>query len=69
MDSATFKESGMYNHKDIQKILECQRSKAYTIIQELNKEREEEGLITVPGRIPAEDFNKKFYRGYNDARI
>ena len=63
-DSTIYKTSGMYNCQDIQKILQCQKSKAYDVIHTLNRERKKDGLIVIAGRIPVEDFNRKFYRGY-----
>lgn len=55
------KKEGLYNVGDIQNILECGKRKAYEVIRSLNKEREKAGLLIVKGRIPAQDFNKKFY--------
>lgn len=55
------KEKGMYTRTEIQDILECERSKAYDVIAELNKERAQKGLIVVKGKIPAQYFNQKFY--------
>lgn len=57
------KEKGFYNSSDIQEILECGKSKAYKVIQAINKERKERNLMTINGKIPVEEFNVKFY-GY-----
>ncbi len=56
-----YKSSGFYNHKDIQQILECGQTKAYEIIQQLNRKRAENHLLVIKGRIPAADFNNFFY--------
>lgn len=55
------KDTGLYNTKDIQEILNCGQTKAYDLIRELNQERKQKGLIVVAGRIPAEFFNKRYF--------
>lgn len=52
-----------YTEKDIENLLSCGRSKAYQVIRELNKELEEQGYITIAGKVPKEYFEKRFYVG------
>lgn len=56
-----YKTEGFYNSKDIEQLMECKKTKAYRIIQELNKERKKQGLITISGKISADYFNKRFF--------
>ncbi|MCR3759209.1 transcriptional regulator [Clostridium felsineum] len=42
-------------------MLEVSKSKAYAIIQSLNKELKDKGYITVAGRVPAKFFQEKYY--------
>ena len=53
----------MMNAEDIAKELSCSKSHAYKIVKELNKELEEQGYITMAGRIPRAFWAKKMY-GY-----
>lgn len=50
-----------YKVDDIQKILNVSTTKAYKIIQQLNKELKEKGYITIAGRIPIKYFKEKYY--------
>jgi DNA-directed RNA polymerase specialized sigma subunit len=44
--------SSFYRVKDIMEVLEVSESKAYQIIQQLNKELREKGYITIASRVP-----------------
>nr|WP_257675016.1 helix-turn-helix domain-containing protein [Clostridium felsineum] len=50
-----------YKADDVKEILEVSKSKAYAIIQSLNKELKDKGYITVAGRVPAKFFQEKYY--------
>lgn len=56
-----YKERGFYNSKDIQQIIGCGKTKAYEVIQQLNKKRAEKNLLVIKGRIPAFEFNNYYY--------
>lgn len=45
---------------DVQQILRCSQSKAYQVIQQLNKELKKEGQLVLAGRISAKKFNERF---------
>ena len=47
--------------EDVQKILGVSRSKAYQILQGLNRELKEKGYITISGKCPVSYFEQKFY--------
>ena len=47
--------------KNIQEMLGVSRSKAYQIIQDLNRELKAQGYITISGKCPVAYFQKKFY--------
>lgn len=53
--------SSFYKVDDIKEILGISESKAYKIIQQLNKELKEKGYITIAGRVPAKYFKEKYY--------
>lgn len=50
-----------YKVEDVRRILGISTSKAYKIIQQLNKELKERGYITIAGRVPAKYFKEKYY--------
>ncbi len=50
-----------YSAADIQKRLGIGRTKAYELINELNKKLEESGKIVLSGRIPKSFFNEQLY--------
>lgn len=54
-------EYKFYRVEDIMKILSVKESKAYQIIQKLNKELEGKGKITIAGRVSAKYFDERFY--------
>lgn len=53
-------EKKFYKAGDIMKIMDFKKSKAYEVIQRLNKELEEQGCATVKGRVRIDYFNKAF---------
>lgn len=53
--------STFYRVDDIKKLLDISTSKAYKIIQQLNKELKEKGYVTIAGRVPIKYFNEKYY--------
>lgn len=55
------KTSSFYRVEDVINILGISTSKAYQIIQQLNKELKEKGYITIAGRVPVKYFKEKYY--------
>lgn len=55
------KMSSFYRVNDVKNILGISTSKAYKIIQQLNKELKNKGYITIAGRVPIKYFNEKYY--------
>lgn len=55
--------SYMMNVEDIANELGCSKSHAYKLVKDLNKELEEQGYITMAGRIPRAFWATKMY-GY-----
>lgn len=53
--------SSFYKVEDVASILDVSTSKAYKVIQQLNKELKENGYITVAGRVPIKYFKEKYY--------
>lgn len=47
--------------QDIKQITGVSESKAYKIIQSLNKELKEKGYITIAGQVPSKFFSEKYY--------
>ena len=47
--------------EDVQEILGVSRSKAYQIVQSMNRELKAAGYITIVGRCPTQYFLQKFY--------
>ena len=46
---------------DICELLEAKQTSAYEIIGNLNKELEEQGYLTLRGKVPTKYFVKRFY--------
>ena len=46
---------------DVQKILGVSRSKAYQILQGINRELKAKGYIILSGKCPTSYFKQKFY--------
>ena len=52
---------------DVAELLIVSKSKAYSIIKQLNHELEQKGFITIPGRIPEKYlYNRLFPDGENE---
>lgn len=49
-----------YFVEDVMALLGYEKSKAYRIISQLNKELEEDGIFTCAGRVSKRYFNKRF---------
>lgn len=49
-----------YNVKDVMRILDYSKSKAYKVIATLNKELEEKGYITRRGYVIKRYFNRRY---------
>lgn len=47
--------------EEVQQVVGVSRSKAYQIVQSLNRELKSKGYITVSGKCPLRYFNEKFY--------
>lgn len=47
--------------EEVQQIVGVSRSKAYQIVQSLNRELKSKGYITISGKCPLRYFNEKFY--------
>lgn len=55
-----------YRVEDIMALLGVSKSKAYKIMQQLNKELCKKGFITVAGKVPKKYFCEKFYCDISD---
>ena len=47
--------------EEVQQVVGVSRSKAYQIVQSLNRELKSKGYITVSGKCPLRYFDEKFY--------
>lgn len=47
--------------EDVKEIVGVSESKAYKIIQALNKELKSKGYIIVAGKVPTKFFKEKYY--------
>ena len=55
-------EQGIFiNAQEVAELLGISKSKAYTIVRELNEELSAKGFITVAGRVSRKFFEEKFY--------
>lgn len=50
-----------YVVEDVMAILGVQRSKAYKVIRELNRELKERGYIVIEGKVAKKYFDEKMY--------
>lgn len=55
-----------YFVEDLMTLLGLSRSKCYKIIKQLNEELEEQGYITISGRVPKSYCNQRFFSGLED---
>ncbi len=51
--------------RDIQGIIGCSESFSYTLIKKLNAELEEQGYITLRGKVPRKYLETRIYGGVN----
>lgn len=54
---------------EIAEALGMSRAYAYKLIRRLNKEMEEQGCITVPGRVSRVYFEKRLFEGEGDSDV
>lgn len=45
---------------EVKKLLNVKDGKAYQIMKKINKELEEKGFITIPGRVPIDYLKERF---------
>ncbi len=50
----------IYNASDIERLLNCKKSKAYYVIKDLNRELSALGSKVTAGKIPASYFHKRY---------
>ena len=50
----------LIKNKEVREILQVSKSKASSIIHQLQKEMEEQGYLVISGRIPEEYLRKRF---------
>ena len=46
---------------EMKEIFGISKSKAYSLVQELNAELKEKGYLTIPGRVSRKYFEERFY--------
>ena len=46
---------------EMKEIFGISKSKAYSLVQELNAELKEKGYLTIPGRVRRKFFEERFY--------
>jgi hypothetical protein len=62
MEGGADMEQGVFiTAKEVAELLGISKSKAYTIVRELNEELSAKGFITVAGRVSRKFFEEKFY--------
>ena len=62
MEGGVVMEQGVFSTaKEVAELLGISKSKAYTIVRELNEELSAKGFITVAGRVSRKFFEEKFY--------
>lgn len=52
-------DNSFYRCDEVMKILNVKKSKAYEVINELNKELESKGYSTIQGRVSKKYFNER----------
>lgn len=55
------KQYDFYRVEDIMHILDVKETKAYEIIRQLNTELEQQGKLTVAGRVSRKYFEERIY--------
>ena len=62
MEGGADMEQGIFiNAQEVAELLGISKSKACTIVRELNEELSAKGFITVAGRVSRKFFEEKFY--------
>lgn len=62
MEGGAVMEQGVFiTAQEVAELLVISKSKAYTIVRELNEELSAKGFITVAGRVSRKFFEEKFY--------
>lgn len=56
-----YKTDVFISAEEIKEIVGISKSKAYSLIQELNAELKEKGYLTVTGRVSRKYFEERFY--------
>lgn len=56
-----YKTDVFISAEEIKEIVGISKSKAYSLIQELNAELKEKGYLTVTGRVNRKYFEERFY--------
>ena len=56
-----YKTDSFISADEIKEIVGISKSKAYSLIQELNSELKEKGYLTVTGRVSRKYFEERFY--------
>lgn len=59
----------LLNFKQVMKILNVNKSKAYKCMRELNTELQKDGYLTINGRIPADYLIKRYNLSLDDLEI
>lgn len=49
--------------QDVADMMECSKSKAYTIIKQLNEELKKNGYVVISGKVNAKYFYERVYDG------
>ena len=62
MEGSADMEQGVFiTAQEVAELLGISKSKAYTIVRELNEELSAKGFITVAGRVSRKFFEERFY--------
>lgn len=62
MEGGVVMEQGVFiTAQEVAELIGISKSKAYTIVRELNEELSAKGFITVAGKVSRKFFEEKFY--------
>lgn len=56
-------EKRFLNAEDVAAVLECSKSRAYSIIRQLNEELKERHYVVISGKVNAKYFYERIYDG------
>lgn len=62
-------EKNYYDASEVEELLGVGSSKAYRIIKQLNQELEEQGYITIAGKIYKKYFHERTYKLPEDKEV